>query len=86
MDFKLDESYTPSKISVRAGTGIHDLKARRICMKSWAFQTISVTVAHSWNFCWHGCCVVGKKLGVFAVCNMGWALVPDVSGAVCHLF
>lgn len=28
LDFKLDESYTPSKISVRAGTGAHDLKAR----------------------------------------------------------
>lgn len=25
-DFKLDESYTPQKLSVRAGTGFHDLK------------------------------------------------------------
>lgn len=27
VDFKLDESYTPSKISVRAGDGFHNLKA-----------------------------------------------------------
>lgn len=26
LDFKLDESYTPNKIVVRAGTGAHDLK------------------------------------------------------------
>lgn len=25
MDYKLDESYTPSKIAVRAGTNFHDL-------------------------------------------------------------
>ena len=25
-DFKLDESYTPSKISIRAGTTFHDLQ------------------------------------------------------------
>jgi hypothetical protein len=25
-DFKLDESYTPSKISIRAGTHFHDLQ------------------------------------------------------------
>lgn len=27
LDFKLDESYTPNKISIRAGSGVHDLKA-----------------------------------------------------------
>jgi anaphase-promoting complex subunit 10 len=26
MDYKLDESYTPKKISIRSGTTIHDLK------------------------------------------------------------
>lgn len=26
MDFKLDESYTPSKISIRAGDGFQNLK------------------------------------------------------------
>jgi anaphase-promoting complex subunit 10 len=26
IDFKLDESYTPAEISVRAGTGFHDLQ------------------------------------------------------------
>ena len=26
VDFKLDESYTPSKISIRAGNGFHNLK------------------------------------------------------------
>jgi len=29
-DYKLDESYTPHKISVRAGTGFHDLKELRL--------------------------------------------------------
>ena len=28
MDFKGDESYTPNKVSVRAGTAIHDLRVR----------------------------------------------------------
>lgn len=26
LDFKLDESYTPTKLSIRAGAGAHDLK------------------------------------------------------------
>ena len=26
VDFKLDESYTPSKISIRSGDGFHNLK------------------------------------------------------------
>ena len=26
LDFKLDESYTPSRVSVRAGTTVHDLR------------------------------------------------------------
>lgn len=26
VDFKLDESYTPSKIAIRAGDGFHNLK------------------------------------------------------------
>jgi anaphase-promoting complex subunit 10 len=26
LDYKLDESYTPNKMSIRAGTSIHDLK------------------------------------------------------------
>lgn len=30
VDFKLDESYTPSKISIRAGDGFHNLKEIRI--------------------------------------------------------
>lgn len=29
VDFKLDESYTPSKISIRAGDGFHNLKVIR---------------------------------------------------------
>jgi len=31
VDFKLDESYTPSKISIRAGDGFHNLKVR-VCV------------------------------------------------------
>ena len=30
LDYKLDESYTPSKMSVRAGTGYHDLKELKV--------------------------------------------------------
>lgn len=30
VDFKLDESYTPCKISIRAGDGFHNLKV--ICL------------------------------------------------------
>lgn len=26
LDYKLDESYTPNKLSIRAGTSVHDLK------------------------------------------------------------
>ncbi len=29
VDFKLDESYTPQRISVRAGSSFHDLKEIR---------------------------------------------------------
>jgi len=29
-DYKLDESYTPAKISIRAGTGFHDLQEIRV--------------------------------------------------------
>ena len=29
-DFKFDESYTPSKISIEAGTGFHDLKVNHL--------------------------------------------------------
>ena len=30
VDYKLDESYTPSKLSIRAGTSFHDLREIRI--------------------------------------------------------
>ena len=30
LDYKLDESYTPSKLSIRAGTGYHDLKELKV--------------------------------------------------------
>ena len=30
LDYKLDESYTPSKMSIRAGTGYHDLKELKV--------------------------------------------------------
>jgi anaphase-promoting complex subunit 10 len=30
LDYKSDESYTPSKLSIRAGTGYHDLKEVRV--------------------------------------------------------
>src|SRR2546428_430297 len=30
VDFKQDESYTPQKLSIRAGTGVQDLHVRRL--------------------------------------------------------
>ncbi len=30
LDYKLDESYTPSRISIRAGTSFHDLKEIKV--------------------------------------------------------
>jgi hypothetical protein len=29
LDYKADESYTPSKLSIRAGSAYHDLKVRQ---------------------------------------------------------
>ncbi|KAJ0085005.1 hypothetical protein Patl1_30342 [Pistacia atlantica] len=36
VDFKLDESYTPSKISIRAGDGFHNLKP-----SGWVYISLS---------------------------------------------
>ena len=30
LDFKLDESYTPNRLSIRAGTSFHDLREIKI--------------------------------------------------------
>jgi hypothetical protein len=35
LDYKLDESYTPQRVSVRAGTGCHDLKVRCARTPAW---------------------------------------------------
>lgn len=35
LDFKTDESYTPNKISVRAGNNLQDLKVTKICIYFW---------------------------------------------------
>jgi hypothetical protein len=32
VDFKLDESYTPSKISIRSGDGFHNLKVSSLVL------------------------------------------------------
>lgn len=34
LDYKADESYTPSKISIRAGTTVHDLRVRGFDMQA----------------------------------------------------
>lgn len=34
VDFKLDESYTPSKISIRAGDGFHNMKVCNLALSS----------------------------------------------------
>lgn len=41
VDFKLDESYTPSKISIRAGDGFHNLKVS---------QTFYIEVHSDWQW------------------------------------
>ncbi|KAK9095496.1 hypothetical protein Scep_026965 [Stephania cephalantha] len=38
VDFKLDESYTPSKISIRAGDGFHNLKGNKNCGTREAYR------------------------------------------------
>ncbi|KAJ4849615.1 Anaphase-promoting complex subunit 10 [Turnera subulata] len=43
VDFKLDESYTPSKISIRAGDGFHNLKE---------IKTIELVKPTGWAYLW----------------------------------
>jgi hypothetical protein len=38
VDFKLDESYTPSKISIRAGDGFHNLKVTLFAARNRLFR------------------------------------------------
>jgi hypothetical protein len=40
VDFKLDESYTPSKISIRAGDGFHNLKVLFFCREKSLQQAV----------------------------------------------
>ncbi|XVF59645.1 hypothetical protein PTKIN_Ptkin07bG0292300 [Pterospermum kingtungense] len=47
VDFKLDESYTPSKISIRAGDGFHNLKEIKtvelVKPTGWVYLSLSGT-------------------------------------------
>ena len=45
VDFKLDESYTPSKISIRAGDGFHNLKVLLLAMTS--FNNVQKLISYS---------------------------------------
>jgi hypothetical protein len=40
VDFKLDESYTPSKISIRAGDGFHNLKVTLFAARNGLFRRL----------------------------------------------
>jgi len=42
LDFKTDESYTPNKISVRAGNNLQDLKVIKIKEKNFAQINYSI--------------------------------------------
>lgn len=35
LDYKADESYTPSRLSIRAGSAYHDLKVRQHLQQQW---------------------------------------------------
>lgn len=49
VDFKLDESYTPSKVSIRAGDGFHNLKVISEGQSLGAFLQMCNSS--------HGCCI-----------------------------
>lgn len=52
VDFKLDESYTPSKISIRAGDGFHNLKVFQILLLNWHgnfFHLVSSEILRKWK-------------------------------------
>ena len=44
VDFKLDESYTPCKISIRAGDGFHNLKVMFLYERSLDFEADMIWV------------------------------------------
>lgn len=48
VDFKIDESYTPSKISIRAGDGFHNLKV--IACMIYSSVVVSDLMCPSINF------------------------------------
>ena len=45
VDFKLDESYTPSKISIRAGDGFHNLKV--LLLATTSFNNAQKLISYS---------------------------------------
>ncbi|KAB1214559.1 Anaphase-promoting complex subunit 10 [Morella rubra] len=65
VDFKLDESYTPSKISIRAGDGFHNLKEIKtmelVKPTGWVYLSLSGNDPRGY-LCQHfyvaNCCVV----------------------------
>ena len=40
VNFKIDESYTPSKISIRAGDGFHNLKVTLFAARNRLFRAL----------------------------------------------
>lgn len=53
MDYKLDESYTPSKLSIRAGTSFHDLREIRILDLKEASGWVMIPLIPPENPCAH---------------------------------
>lgn len=49
LDYKLDESYTPKKITIKAGTNFHDLKAVHTVKLHEPSGWISITFNHYEN-------------------------------------
>lgn len=57
LDYKLDESYTPKKISIRCGSTVHDLKeihAQSIAEPN-GWVTIPLSVSNGEEEVWHRC-------------------------------
>ncbi len=51
LDYKLDESYTPNKISVRAGTSVHDLKEIRVVELNEPIGWVKVPLQPPYSSC-----------------------------------
>lgn len=56
VDFKIDESYTPSKVSIRAGDGFHNLKVVRY-FQYFSLNKIAINGCLCFTSCNHFECI-----------------------------